>query len=69
MLQVHWQYGVYTVCVCCLRFLQIKTRAVSAKQLTMVNAVDLLLFGSSSVISQNGTITMDDWCVLCSWKN
>ncbi|XP_065917880.1 ATP-dependent RNA helicase A protein-like isoform X5 [Dysidea avara] len=43
---------------------KIKTRAVSAKQLTMVNAVDLLLFGSSSVISQNGTITMDDWLPL-----
>lgn len=51
---------------CSLEFiitLQIKTRAVSAKQLTMVNAVDLLLFGSSSVISQNGIITMDSWSV------
>jgi len=29
----------------------------------MVNAIDLLLFGSSSVISQNGMVVMDDWCV------
>ena len=36
---------------------------MSAKQLTMVNAVHLLLFGSNSVISQNGIITMDNWYV------
>ena len=41
---------------------QLKTRAVSAKTMTMVEPVQLLLFGASSVVAHPGSIVkMDDW--------
>ena len=41
---------------------QLKTRAVSAKTMTMVEPVQLLLFGPSSVVAHPGNIVkMDDW--------
>ena len=42
--------------------LQLKTRAVSAKTMTMVEPIQLLLFGPSSVVAHPGNIVkMDDW--------
>lgn len=47
------------VCVC---LLQLKTRAVSAKVMTMVEPIHLLLFGSSAVVSHGeGVVKLDDW--------
>ena len=41
---------------------QLKTRAVSAKTMTMVEPIQLLLFGPSSVVAHPGSIVkMDDW--------
>ena len=41
---------------------QLKTRAVSAKTMTMVEPVQLLLFGASSVVAHPSNIVkMDDW--------
>ena len=44
---------------------KLKTRAVSAKCMTMVEPIHLLLFGSSSVVSHgNDLIKLDDWIPL-----
>lgn len=40
---------------------QIRTRAVSCKQMTMVNPLQLLMFSQSTVESENGVVKMDDW--------
>ncbi|XP_070532711.1 ATP-dependent RNA helicase A-like isoform X2 [Ptychodera flava] len=40
---------------------KLRTRAVSAKQMTMVSPVQLLLFGARSVDSQDGIMKLDDW--------
>lgn len=40
---------------------QIRTRAVSCKQMTMVNPLQLLMFSQSTVESENGIVRMDDW--------
>ncbi|KAK3730001.1 hypothetical protein QZH41_000955 [Actinostola sp. cb2023] len=40
---------------------KIRTRAVSCKQMTMVNPLQLLLFSQSKVTSENGIIRIDDW--------
>ena len=41
---------------------QLKTRAVSAKVMTMVEPIHLLLFGSSAVVSHGeGVVKLDDW--------
>ena len=46
-----------TLLSCC----QIRTRAVSCKQMTMVHPLQLLMFSQSKVESQNGIIRVDDW--------
>ena len=52
------------LCVCVCVCVQLKTHAVSAKTMTMVEPVHLLLFGSSSVVSHgNGVIKLDEWYV------
>ncbi|XP_078685093.1 ATP-dependent RNA helicase A-like isoform X1 [Branchiostoma floridae x Branchiostoma belcheri] len=43
---------------------KIRTRAVSAKQMTMVSPVQLLLFGSRTVNTKDGDIKLDDWITL-----
>lgn len=40
---------------------KIRTRAVSCKQMTMVNPLQLLMFSQSKVESENGIVRMDDW--------
>lgn len=40
---------------------QIRTHAVSCKQMTMVNPLQLLMFSQSKVESENGVVRMDDW--------
>ncbi|KAJ7334340.1 ATP-dependent RNA helicase A [Desmophyllum pertusum] len=40
---------------------KIRTRAVSCKQMTMVNPLQLLMFSQSKVESENGIVKMDDW--------
>jgi len=40
---------------------KIRTRAVSCKQMTMVNPLQLLMFSQSKVESENGVVRMDDW--------
>ncbi|KAJ8028636.1 ATP-dependent RNA helicase A protein [Holothuria leucospilota] len=40
---------------------KIRTRAVSAKGMTMVSPLHILLCGADSVVSQGGLITLDDW--------
>lgn len=40
---------------------KIRTRAVSCKQMTMVNPLQLLMFSQSKVDSENGIVKMDDW--------
>jgi len=41
--------------------LQIRTRAVSCKQMTMVSPIHLLLFGSRKVEYVDGMIRLDNW--------
>ncbi len=42
--------------------IQLKTRAVSAKTMTMVAPLHLLLFASSSIVSHGeGVVKMDQW--------
>lgn len=43
---------------------QIRTRAVSAKQMTMVTPLQLLIYSSSQVAAQGDMVKVDDWCVL-----
>ena len=40
---------------------QIRTRAVSCKQMTMVSPVQLLLFSSRSVNLVDGAVELDGW--------
>jgi hypothetical protein len=40
------------------------TRAVSAKQMTLVNPLQLLLFGCSRCVSDGEAVTMDNWIKL-----
>jgi ATP-dependent RNA helicase A len=40
---------------------KIRTRAVSCKQMTMVNPIQLLLFSQSKVTFEKGIVTVDDW--------
>lgn len=41
--------------------LQIRTRAISAKAMTLVSPLQLLLFGSKKVVSDGEIIVLDDW--------
>lgn len=41
--------------------MQIRTRAVSCKQMTMVSPIHLLLFGSRKVEYTNGVVKLDNW--------
>lgn len=41
--------------------LQIRTRAISAKAMTLVSPLQLLLFGSKKVVSDGSLIILDDW--------
>ena len=43
---------------------QIRTRAVTCKQMSMITPVQLLLFASRTVSYEDGMILLDDWCVL-----
>ncbi|XP_064416002.1 ATP-dependent RNA helicase A isoform X2 [Latimeria chalumnae] len=43
---------------------KIRTRAISAKSMTMVSPLQLLLFGSKKVISDGEIILVDDWIKL-----
>uniref|UniRef100_A0A8C4R7J1 RNA helicase n=1 Tax=Eptatretus burgeri TaxID=7764 RepID=A0A8C4R7J1_EPTBU len=43
---------------------KIRTRAVAAKTMTMVTALQLLLFGSKKIVSENELIILDDWIKL-----
>lgn len=45
-------------------YLQIRTRAVSCKQMTMVNAIQLLL-AARSVKYDGEFVVLDNWSVLC----
>ena len=47
--------------ICVVLLNQIRTRAVSCKQMTMVNPLQLLMFSQSKVESENGVVRMDDW--------
>lgn len=40
---------------------KIRTRAVSCKQMSMVTALDLLLFGSRKVEWVDGVVRLDNW--------
>lgn len=44
--------------------LQIRTHAVSCKQMTMVTPLQLLLFGSRSVTWDEGQVVLDKWYVM-----
>lgn len=50
----------YTIDYVCI-FLQIRTRAISAKAMTLVSPLQLLLFGSKKVVSDGEIIILDDW--------
>ena len=62
----------YPVTCYCVGFLhlrvsivfQIRTRAVTCKQMSMITPVQLLLFASRTVSYEDGMILLDDWCVL-----
>ena len=57
-----WDFTYLFIDVCVFVFLlQIRTRAVSCKQMTMVNPLQLLMFSQSKVESENGIVRMDDW--------
>ncbi|KAM6456525.1 ATP-dependent RNA helicase A isoform 2-T3 [Liasis olivaceus] len=43
---------------------KIRTRAISAKAMTLVSPLQLLLFGSKKVLSDGEIITLDDWLKL-----
>uniref|UniRef100_A0A670XZ02 RNA helicase n=1 Tax=Pseudonaja textilis TaxID=8673 RepID=A0A670XZ02_PSETE len=43
---------------------KIRTRAISAKAMTLVSPLQLLLFGSKKVVSDGEIITLDDWIKL-----
>uniref|UniRef100_A0A8C6Y1S4 RNA helicase n=1 Tax=Naja naja TaxID=35670 RepID=A0A8C6Y1S4_NAJNA len=43
---------------------KIRTRAISAKSMTLVSPLQLLLFGSKKVVSDGEIITLDDWIKL-----
>ncbi|XP_068095780.1 ATP-dependent RNA helicase A isoform X2 [Hyperolius riggenbachi] len=43
---------------------KIRTRAISAKGMTMVSPLQLLLFASKKVFSDGETVTLDDWIKL-----
>lgn len=59
---VYLRFHVPFIDVCVFVFLlQIRTRAVSCKQMTMVNPLQLLMFSQSKVESENGIVRMDDW--------
>src|SRR5665811_139514 len=42
-------------------FIQIRTRAISCKQMTMVHPLHLLLFGSRKVEAIDGIVRLDNW--------
>lgn len=46
--------------------LQIRTRAISAKGMTLVSPLQLLLFASKKVLSDGEIILVDDWYELPS---
>ncbi|XP_054835907.1 ATP-dependent RNA helicase A isoform X2 [Eublepharis macularius] len=48
---------------------KIRTRAISAKAMTLVSPLQLLLFGSKKVISDGEIIVLDDWLKLCMPHN
>lgn len=45
-------------CVCCF---QIRTRAISAKGMTLVSPLQLLLFACKKVTSNGEIVELDDW--------
>ncbi|PIO31528.1 hypothetical protein AB205_0077370, partial [Aquarana catesbeiana] len=44
---------------------KIRTRAISAKGMTLVSPLQLLLFGSKKILSDGEMIILDDWIKLC----
>ncbi|XP_077309253.1 ATP-dependent RNA helicase A isoform X2 [Lithobates pipiens] len=44
---------------------KIRTRAISAKGMTLVSPLQLLLFGSKKIMSDGEMIILDDWIKLC----
>ena len=58
---VYLRFHVPFIDVSVVVLLQIRTRAVSCKQMTMVNPLQLLMFSQSKVESENGIVRMDDW--------
>ncbi|XP_040216253.1 ATP-dependent RNA helicase A isoform X2 [Rana temporaria] len=44
---------------------KIRTRAISAKGMTLVSPLQLLLFGSKKILSYGDMIILDDWIKLC----
>lgn len=48
---------VFYVCVCC----QIRTRAISAKGMTLVSPLQLLLYGCKKISSNGDVVELDDW--------
>ena len=44
-------------------YVQIRTRAVSCKQMTMVTPIQLLLFASRTVKSDGEFVLLDSWLV------
>jgi ATP-dependent RNA helicase A len=42
-------------------FIQIRTRAISAKGMTLVSPLQLILFGSKKIMSNGDVVELDDW--------
>lgn len=52
------------MCVCVCVFLcvcQIRTRAISAKGMTLVSPLQLLLFACKKISSDGDVVELDDW--------
>lgn len=61
---VHYHYlavRVSSVSSCLVFHLQIRTRAISAKGMTLVTPLQLLLFASKKVQSDGQIVLVDDW--------
>lgn len=44
-----------------LLYIQVRTRAVACKQMTMVTPIHLLLFGARKIEYTNGFVQLDNW--------
>lgn len=57
----HTAVGMSPLTSCLFLHLQIRTRAISAKGMTLVTPLQLLLFASKKVQSDGQIVLVDDW--------